>query len=35
LSKDGHQQPILKANTKEVYQKSFNFEEISKNDDVL
>jgi len=23
------------ANTKELYQKSFNFEEVGKNDDVL
>lgn len=35
LSKEGHQQPVLKTNTKELYQKSFNFEEIGKNDDVL
>jgi len=25
----------LKANTKEIYQKGFNFAEISKNDEVL
>jgi hypothetical protein len=25
----------LKANTKDLYQKSFNFEEVGKNDDVL
>ena len=35
LSKDGHQQPILKANTKELYQKGFSFEDVGKNDDVL
>jgi hypothetical protein len=35
LSKDGHQQPVLKVNTKELYQKGFNFDEVAKNDDVL
>lgn len=35
LASSGHQQPILKANTKELFQNSFSFAEVGKNDDVV
>lgn len=35
LASEGHQQPVLKANTRELYQKSFSFSDVGKNDDVI
>lgn len=32
LDKSGKSQPVLKANTRSLYQNSFSFAEISKND---
>ena len=35
MASEGHQQPILKANTRELFQKSFSFADIGHNDDVI
>jgi len=35
LAEEGNHQPVLKANTKEMYQKAFSFAEVGKNDDVI
>ena len=32
LEKDGHAQPLLKANTKQLYAKGFKFEDTARND---
>ena len=32
LDEEGHQQPILKAETKQIYEKAFQFSEVAKND---
>ena len=35
LDQSGHSQSILKANTRHLYQNSFSFAEIGKNDNVI
>lgn len=35
LDQSGHSQSILKANTRQLYQNSFSFAEIGKNDNVI
>lgn len=35
LDKDGAKPPLLEANTKELYEKSFTFSEVSKNDQTV